>query len=239
MLVRAVELHAKKLQINAVVPNELAEDGPAYVDALDDAISRGIGKKIDRACVSGTGAGQFQGILGASSTIEVLKTVDSDPGAANTFTWKHAVGMWARLAPGAHENAWWLVHPTVLPQLLSMHLKVQNVALTENVGGFQPIGAFAPGGPTGYMLLGRPVVVTGRAKALSSKGDVILLDPSQFVVGIRRQITVARSEHAYFSSDRLGVRGTFRGDGMSMWDTPRTLQEGASTVGPAVVLQAR
>lgn len=239
MLIRQVELHAKKLQINAVVPNELAEDGPGYLDALDDAMSRGIAKKIDRACISGTGAGQFAGILGSAATIEVSKTVDGDPGTANTFTWKHAAAMLSRLAPGAYENAWWLVHPTVLPQLLSMHLKVMNVALSENVGGFQPIGAFAPGGPTGYMLLGRPVVITGRAKPLSSKGDVILLDPSSYVIGIRRQITVARSEHAYFSSDRLGVRGTFRGDGMSMWDTARTPQEGSTLVGPAVVLQAR
>lgn len=147
--------------------------------------------------------------------------------------------MWSRLAPGSHENSWWLVHPTVLPQLLSMHLKVQNVAATENVGGFQPVGAFAPGGPTGYMLLGRPVVITGRVKPLSSKGDVLLLDPTQYAIGIRRQITIDRSPHVYFSSDRLAIRGKFRGDGLSLWDAPKTSQEGSTTVGPAVVLQAR
>jgi HK97 family phage major capsid protein len=239
MRLRAVTLSAKKLMIVAAGSGELAEDGPGYFDELELAIARGIAKKLDRACFSGTGAGQPTGVINSPATVVVSKTVDSDPGTANTFTWKHAAGMWSRMAPGSHENAWWIAHPTVLPQMLSMHLTVKNVAGAENVGGFQPVGAFAPGGPTGYMLLGRPVVISGRVKPLSSQGDVVLVDPTQYAIGIRRSIVVDRSPHVYFTSDRIAVRGKFRGDGLTLWETPRTLQEGSTTVSPYVVLAAR
>jgi HK97 family phage major capsid protein len=239
MKLRAVEIHALKLMVLCAVTNELSDDAEGLIQEYEAAIARAIGKKFDRAIISGTGAGQPMGILAGGATIEVAKTVNSDPGLLNTFTWNHAVGMWSRLAPGSHERARWLMHPTVLPQALSMSVAVKNVAGAENVGGFQPLGAFTAGGPTGYMLLGRPVVITGRVKALSTKGDVILCDPSQIVIGIRKGITIDRSPHAYFSSDRLAIRGKFRGNALPMWDKAQTPQEGSTTVSPYVVLATR
>jgi HK97 family phage major capsid protein len=147
--------------------------------------------------------------------------------------------MWSRLAPGCHERAYWLAHPSVLPQLLTMHAVIENVAGTENVGGFQPLGAFQAGGPTGYTLMSRPVVITGRVKPLSTKGDVVLLDPTQYAIGIRRGITVDRSPHVYFSSDRLAIRGKLRADALPLWETSRTLQEGSDKVSPYVTLATR
>jgi HK97 family phage major capsid protein len=239
MLLRSVTLRAKKLMIVAASSNELSEDGPAYITSLEDAVGRAIGKKFDRAVLSGTGAGQPLGLLNSPATVEVSKTIDSDPGSSNSFTWKHASAMWSRLAPGSHERAYWLMHPTVLPQALAMTVAVKNMAGTENVGGAVPAAAFQAGGPTGYLLLGRPVVITGRVKPLSTRGDVLLVDPSAVAIGIRRGITIDRSPHAYFTSDRLAIRGKFRADAAPLWDTPRTLQEGSTTVSPYVVLQAR
>jgi HK97 family phage major capsid protein len=239
MKVRQVVLQAKKLLVVAATSNELGEDSDGYLIELEAALGRSIGKKFDRACISGTGAGQPLGLLSSPSTISVAKTVNGDAGLVNTFTWNHAVGMWGRLAPGSHESAWWLMHPTVLPQALTMKVEVRNVAGSENVGGFQPLGAFTAGGPTGYQLMGRPVVITSRCKSLTTTGDVILLDPSQYCIGLRRQITIDRSPHALFTSDQLAIRGKLRGDGISLWETPRTLVEGATTVGPAVILATR
>jgi HK97 family phage major capsid protein len=239
MAIRAVTLKAHKLMVLAAVSNELADDAEGLMVEYEGAIARAVGKKFDRAILSGSGAGQPQGLLSAAATIEVAKTVNSDPGTANTFTWNHAVGMWSRLSPGSHERAYWLMHPTVLPQALSMSVRVVNAAANDYVGGFQPLGGFTAGGPTGYMLLGRPVVITGRMKALSSRGDVLLVDPSQLAIGIRRGITIDRSPHVYFTSDRLAIRGKFRGDAIALWDVARTMQEGSVTVSPYVVLAAR
>jgi len=226
---RQVTLKARKLLVLAAASNELAEDSPGYVMALEGALSRAIGKRFDRAVLSGTGAGNPLGILNSAATITVSKE-GGQP--ASTFKWENTVKMWSRLAPGAHERSWWLMHPTVLPQALSMSLAI-------GTGGTQPRAAFEAGGVSGYMLLGRPVLVTSRVKVLGTKGDVILCDPSQLAVGVRRGITIDRSEHAFFSSDRLAIRGKFRGDARPVWDKARTLVEGSTTVSPYVVLEAR
>ena len=227
--VRQVKLRARKLLVLATASNELAEDASDYVTALEAALARAIGKKFDRALLSGTGAGQPLGVLNAPATIVVTK--ESGQPAA-TFKWENATKMWSRLAPGSHEQAWWLIHPTVLPQALSM-------SLTIGTGGTQPRGVFEAGGPTGYLLLGRPALITSRVKALGSKGDVVLLDPSQLVLGVRRAIAIERSEQALFTSDRLAIRGKFRGDGQPFWDKARTLPESGGTVSPYVVMEAR
>lgn len=239
MKMRQLTLHARKLMVLAACSNELDGDAPNYLPGLEAALSQAIAKKLDRSIISGTGAGQPLGLLSAPATVTVAKTVNGDPGTTGTFTWNHATGMWARLAPGSHERAWWLVHPSVFPQLLTMHAKIKNVAGTENVGGFVPAAVFQAGGPTGYMLLGRPVLVTGRVKPLSSLGDVVLVDPTAVAVGIRAGITIDRSPHVYFASDQLAIRGKFRGDAGPLWDKARTLQEGTDTVSPYVVLAAR
>lgn len=238
--IRGVTLRPSKLVVLVSLSNELAEDSiPSFLPAVDETIGRAVGKRFDRAIISGSGVGMPQGILNSAALVTVAKTVDGDPGTASTVTWKHVSNMWARLAPGSHERAYWLVHPSVLPALLSLRLLVLNVAATENVGGFQPLGAFQATGPTGYSLLGRPVIVTGRVKSLTNKGDILLIDPTQIAIGIRRDLVIDRSPHAYFTSDRLAIRGKMRADAVSLWDTARTLQEGSVTVSPFVALEAR
>ena len=229
MKLRRVELHARKLVVLAAASNELAEDAPGYIDALQGALSRAIAKKFDRAVLVGTGAAMPLGVLNSPATVTVSKEAGQ---AADTLEWENIVGMWARLAPGSHERAFWLMHPTCLPEALSMSLVI-------GVGGTQPRGVFESGGPTGYQLLGRPVVVTSRVKPLGDLGDVILVDPTQIAVGVRRQLTIERSEQAFFSSDRLAIRGKFRGDARPLWESTRTLVDGSTTVGPVVVLEAR
>ena len=221
----------------AVTSSELAEDAtPDYLVQLELALGRAIGKKFDRAALTGTGAGQPLGILNAPATITVSKEGGQ---AAATLKWENVVKMWARLAPGCHERTFWLMHPSVLPQALMMVLTIKNVAGTENVGGAPHAGMFQAGGPTGYMLLGRPVVLTSRVKALGTAGDLILVDPTQVVIGIRRGITIDRSIHAYFTSDAIAVRGKFRGDAQPAWEKARTLVEGSDTVSPYVILETR
>lgn len=227
--VRQVKLKARKLLVLAAASNELVEDGTDYLQALELALSLAIAKKFDRSVLSGTGAGMPLGILNSPATIVVAKETQQ-PNA--TYVWENAVRMWSRLAPGSHERAWWLMHPTVLPQALSMSLVI-------GTGGAIPRAAFEAGGPTGYMLLGRPVLVTSRVKTLGTQGDVILVDPTQIAVGVRRGIAIERSEHAFFGTDRLAVRGKFRGDALPLWEKPQTLAEGSTTVSPVVVLANR
>jgi hypothetical protein len=66
---------------------------------------------------------------------------------------------------------------------------------------------------------------------------VALLDGE--VVGVRRGLSVQRSEHALFTSDALALRASFRGFSGPLWDKARTPVEGTDTVSPYVVLEDR
>ena len=57
--------------------------------------------------------------------------------------------------------------------------------------------------------LGRPVVVTDAASTLSSAGDIIVADLTQYGIGMRREITMEMSRGAYFASDEIGFKLTF------------------------------
>jgi HK97 family phage major capsid protein len=233
---RGCELTAKKMIVLAAVSGELAEDNTDFLPALEAAISRAMSKKLDRECLTlGTGAGRPLAILNSEATVVVSKEAGQ---LANTLVFENVAEMWSRLAPGSHEVSWWLASPSTLPQLLGLTIKVKNVAGTENVGGSQA-GIFHAGGPTGWLLMGRPVLITSRVKPLGTKGDLILLDPTQYALGLRRQLAIERSPHVFFNSDRIAVRARWRGDGQPLWDKPRTLVEGPDTVSPFVVLETR
>ena len=112
------------------------------------------------------------------------------------------------------------------------------VTTTASAAGIQPRAAFESGGPTGYQLMGRPVVVTSRVSVLGDKGDIILVDPTQLAIGVRRGLSIERSPHVYFTSDSLAIRGRFRGDARPLWEKARTLVS-TGTVSPIVTLEAR
>src|SRR5262249_42312350 len=49
-----------------------------------------------------------------------------------------------------------------------------------------------------WALLGRPAFPTEKLPAIGTKGDLMLIDPSFYVIGDRMQIEIAASEHVNF-----------------------------------------
>ena len=111
------------------------------------------------------------------------------------------------------QRAVWIVHPTVIPQLLSMTNTVKNVAGTENVGGVLPLplvtGADA--------LIGRPVVQSEHMKIVGDLGDVVLADLSQYALFMRSQLGVETSNAPYWITDEIAYRCSVRCDGLGLW----------------------
>jgi HK97 family phage major capsid protein len=81
-----------------------------------------------------------------------------------------------------------------------------------------------------------PVFITEKLPALGTKGDLMLIDPSLYVVGDRQQLEVAASEHVNFLKNQMTWRVVERIDGQPWMDKAITLQDGASTVSPFVAL---
>ena len=87
----------------------------------------------------------------------------------------------------------------------------------------------------GY-LFNLPIFVSEKVPTLGTKGDVMLIDPSLYVIGDRMQIEVAASEHVNFLKNQMTWRVVERVDGQPWLDKPITLQDAASTVSPFIVL---
>jgi HK97 family phage major capsid protein len=188
---------------------------------------KGLGWFRDKAFLKGTGVGQPMGILNAGCLVSVPKLSGQK---AATIQYENLTAMMARLYAGSFSNSVWVCHQSTIPQLLSLSLAV-------GVGGSAiPVMNQANGA---FSILTRPVVFTEKTEVLGTKGDILLADLSQYVVGLRSEMRFETSIHVAFQTDELLSRIIERHDGQPLWDTALTLADGTTQVSPFVTLDAR
>lgn len=167
------------------------------------------------------------GILNASCTVEVEKETGQ---AADTIIYENLTKMMSRMFAGSFQNSVWVAHQTCIPQLLTLSLAIGTggdriPVMTESNGQFK--------------ILTRPVLFTKKTEPLGDKGDILLADFSQYVVGLRSGMTFDTSIHVHFTTDELLSRIIERHDGQPLWDEALTLEDSTTTVSPFVTLAER
>lgn len=215
-----ISLSLSKLAVLVPVSDELLEDN---IVALDSVLNEHAAYQIRKACNAGivSGNSAFTGVIDHAAT----KVVNRD--TADTVKFVDVLAMYAAFAhdDADYQNAVWLVNPTVLPQLGNMTSGNQNIYTPAGVAG----NPFAT-------LLGRPIIVTGHAKALGTAGDVLLVDLKKYLAGMKGGINAASSMHLFFNTDETAFRYTLRVNGKPGLTGPITLEDGATTVSPFVQL---
>jgi len=226
---RSMELNCKKLTGLIKFSNELAADIPGGESQIITICGKGLSFYRDKAFLKGTGAGEPLGILNAPCLVEVDK--ETGQGAA-TIIYENLTKMMSRMYAGSFKNSVWVCHQTAIPQLLSLSLSVglggnAIPVMTESNGEFR--------------ILTRPVVFTEKVETLGSKGDIMLADFSQYVVGLRSEMRFDTSIHAgtAFATDMMLARLIERHDGQPLWNEALTLADGTTEVSPFVVLGER
>jgi len=234
---RAVTLYARKLFLLTKTSSELVADaGPQFERQLVAALTNAGSWFLDHAVVNGTGAGMPLGVMNAPCKI----AQDKEGGQADTtIVSENVINMWSRLHPSCAANAIWLCNPDCLPQLFAMVVAGASsdvpVWLPMNQSGSGPSLAASPP----LTLFGRPLVVTDHSQTLGTEGDIILFDPTQYALGLRKMIGVDSSIHPDFSSDLINWRMILRVDGMPLWDEAYTKAHGSDTQSCVVTLQTR
>lgn len=223
---REIDLTARKLTILAKGSAEWFRDSTSP-DVLQEVFTSTVGFKLDQAFISGSGAGEPLGIMNADCTIEVSAEDGQDSGS---ITYQNLCDMYARLYEKSYNKAIWVCHPTCIPQLLTLSLPVGTggshyPALKESGGAFS--------------LLTRPVIFTEKAQPLGTKGDLMLVDLSNYIIGMRQEIEIVSSIHVAFTTDQIYTRGILRADGKPAWNEALTLADGVTTVSPFLILAAR
>jgi len=225
--VRQVRLAAKKLYVYSAASAELMDDGQGYADNLGPAMIRTLGFELDDAFLNGDGAGKPLGVMSDPAKIEVSKEVGQ---TAASIVHENCAAMYARLHPSCVENSVWVVSPSTIPQLLSMHIDVGTGGshfplMKENSGEF--------------FIFGRPVVVSEKSQAVGTAGDIILADFSQYGVGLRLGMRFETSIHALWSTDAIATRAVLRADGCGLWKSAITPKRGTDTLSWIVSLETR
>ena len=225
--VRSMTLNAKKLTGMLRFSSELAADITGGEKQIIEICGKGLAWYRDRAFLKGTGAGEPLGILNAGCTIEVTAEGGQK---SDTLVYENLTKMVSRLHPACFNNSVWIIQVSAIPQLLSL-------SQTVGTGGSTyPVLSESNGE---WKILTRPVIFTEKTEKLGDKGDIILADLSQYVVGLRSEMRFDMSPHVHFATDELLARLIERHDGQPLWDSALTLEDGTNTVSPFVTLAAR
>jgi len=113
---------------------------------------------------------------------------------------------------------------------------VKNVAGSENVGATaQPV---VTQNGSDFRMLTRPLLFSEKLPNLSSQGDLILADFSQYQIGLRKELTLEKSAHVGWQTDSIGYRAILRADGQGRWKQAFVPKSGSS-LSWVVTLQAR
>jgi len=227
---RQIELNLKKLAALVYATDELLQDAGALQSILMQILPEEINFVTENAIIRGTGVGQPLGIL--NSGARVTQAAEAAQ-AANTIVFENIINMWSRMYARSRSNAVWLINQDCEPQLMAMSLAVG----AGGVPVYMPAGGI--NGAPYSTLMGRPVIATEYNSTLGTEGDIILVDPSQYLMIDKGGIQSASSIHVRFVNDETVFRFVYRVDGQPTWNAPLTPAQGTVTQSPYVTLATR
>ncbi len=231
------EVKLNRLTALCPVTEESLEDAPALGSWIQGEAGVKMDFKVSDAIMNGTGVGQPLGFLASPALVTVSKEGSQ---TASTVVAANVLKMYSRMPAANRANAVWIINQDVEPLLPQMSVAVKNVAGTENVGGF-PVYV-PPGGLSGAQygtLLGRPIVMVESAAALSSKGDISLVDLSQYIVITKGGVRAEQSMHFWFDQNMRAFRFVLRIGGMPWLSAAIGRKNGSNTLSHFVTLEAR
>ncbi len=219
------QLVAKDLYALCRVSNNLNDDSVISVgDDLAGEIAQAFSYSEDNAAFNGTGTSASGGINGILTKVLAIKNA-----ATGHDTW-------AELDLGDFEGALGMLahYPGINPAWFCSKKFYHTVMLRLlDAAGGNTIANLA-GGPGGQSFLGYPVVFTqvmpaeAAATACAVVGDLAM----GTVMGNRRGMSIATSEHSRFAYDQMEIRGHQRVDFVV-----HAGGVGTATEGPIVVLK--
>jgi HK97 family phage major capsid protein len=222
---RLIGLQLKKASMYLDISREAAEDGIRLQDQVGQMMTRSLSYFVDDQFLNGKGGGECLGLYNSPALLSVTRTT------ANTVTYEDIIQMWGKLLPQMQRNAVWVCSPDVMPELLGMVDGANHYIFLPN-----SVAGAASGVP--MTLLGKPILVTERAKTLSQSGCLALCDPSAYAWITRRGMVMESTNSFRFSEDKTSIRVLIRVDGTPLMDKPVTPANGGAQLSWAVQLAA-
>jgi HK97 family phage major capsid protein len=227
---RQMELNLKKLTGLIYATDEMLQDGTALQAVINEAFPEEFAFLLDDAIFEGSGTAKPLGFMNAGCKIAVSKETGQ---AAATILFENITKMWARLTARSMKRAEWWINQDAMPQLMALSMVIG----TGGVPVYLPPGGLS-GSPYGT-LMGRPVIPLEYCETLGTEGDIVLVDPSQYVMIDKGDIQQASSLHVAFLTAEQAFRFIYRVDGQPVDDKPITPFKGTLTQSSFVTLATR
>lgn len=222
-------LNARKLTGFTIAANELLADSALSLEALIMTLfAKALAYFEDDAFLSGVGAGQPLGILNADAMVSVTKEAGQP---AATINYQNIVKQFSRMLPQSIGKAVWYCGPDAFPELAQM-------ALSVGTGG-APVWISNIQGGAPATIFGRPLIITEKAQALGTAGDLVFADMSYYLIGDRQSLQMTASQHYAFATDQMAWRFVQRVDGRPWIQTALTPRHSSATLSPFVSLATR
>jgi HK97 family phage major capsid protein len=218
---RGIKLHAKIGAIFCEASNPLVADGLDFSAQLGTVMTLATAYGMDKAFLFGTGVGSPLGIFNSAARIAVTRT------GAGLIQYEDLTAMFARMVPASVTKAVWVAHPSTIPQLTSLSVQIGAG------GALIPVMTSADGS---FNILTRPVIFSELAKPLGTPGDIGLFDFGEYVVGMRKEVSIDTSNAPGWTRDALSFRVIVRLDGQPAAAAPITPDNGAPTMSSFVTL---
>lgn len=227
---REMKLDLEKMMGFCYCTDEMLQDASFLTGFVGNAFALASDRLLTGSVISGDGVGKPKGILNSSALVTVEKEASQ---AAGSFLGMNAVKMQARSMPKGRERLVWLMHPDV-EELLPM-LALENGSAAKFL--WNPEGGL--GNFDTQRVLNKPVLFEDSCSALGAKGDILLVDPWQYILLTKGTAKQDWSIHVEFLTDQNCFRMVFRCNGTPKVDTPLTIKNSTKKRSPFVALADR
>lgn len=227
---RQMDLQLKKLAGMLYATSEALGDATALAAIISEAFPAEFSFMVDQSIFEGAGASTPLGFMNAGCKVTVAKESGQ---TAKTIEFENVTKMWARLPARSMARAEWWINQDVLPQLLGLNMVIG----TGGIPVYLPPGGLSQL-PYGQ-LFGRPVIPIEFCSTLGTEGDIVLCDPSNYVMIDKGDIQYATSIHVAFVTDEQAFRFIYRVDGQPVDDKPITPFKGTDKQSTFITLATR
>lgn len=205
------------------VSNALLADSAVSLDAFFNGplgFAGALRWRMQYAAIRGTGAGQPEGILNADAALVV------DRATSGSVTYPDLLNMLEVFLMTGGQGMW-MASQSMLAELAQINGPSGNPSYVWKMDATDGI----PG-----TLLGMPIFFTEMLPPLGTQGDLVLVNPTFYLVGDRQATTIESTPYEKWRFNQTSWRAVARMDGQVWLKDPITLVDGSSQLSPVVLL---
>lgn len=216
-----VTLEKNELMGVTYAAEELLKASPeAFVSILAAGFGDEFAAVKFEEILNGDGVGRYHGIANNPALVTISKEAGQ---AADTIVRQNVLKMMSRC--WGYGNAFWYANHGTIPVLAELTMPGNQTPMYQTLNGIAT-------------LLGRPIYFGERAAALGDLGDIICVNPSEFLEDAGAGIEQASSIHVRFLEHEQTFKFWTENAGAGWWRSALTPKRGP-TMSPFVYLEAR